>query len=353
MIKFPSINQFRNAVQHVRHKASFMGLDAEGNAIHNPAPKYPTLTFMGTVKLHGTNAAIVFSPSGDITLQSRERVIVPGDDNAGFAEHFSQHTDILRALAEDLDILGETPSESTLVIYGEWCGGNIQKGVAISGLPKMFVVFAVKVNDEWRNDLVHLCNDPNAGIYSIELFPKWFRAIDFEQPEKSQNILSELTLAVEEQCPVGKHFGQIGVGEGIVWQCVDNPSSELWFKVKGEKHYSSRVKTLAAVDVEAVENISAFVKAVATDSRLEQGIQNLVNEQKKPFAMTSMGDFIRWVHNDVLKEESDTMQASGIDPKKLGGPLAQAAKRWFVEKLDSQVWLEFNQAQSLRFNRAS
>ena len=26
-------------------------------------------------------------------------------------------------------------------IYGEWCGGNIQKGVAINGLNKMFVIF--------------------------------------------------------------------------------------------------------------------------------------------------------------------------------------------------------------------
>ena len=31
MIKFPSINQFRNVVQHVRHKASYAGVGADGN----------------------------------------------------------------------------------------------------------------------------------------------------------------------------------------------------------------------------------------------------------------------------------------------------------------------------------
>lgn len=337
MIKFPSINQFRNVVQHVRHKASYAGVDADGNVMYHPAPKYPTLTFVGTVKLHGTNAAIVFSPSRGITFQSRERIISPGDDNAGFAEHFSKFTDSLRALAEDLDILGETPYESTLVIYGEWCGGNIQKGVAITVLPKMFVVFAVKVNDEWRSDLVHLCNVKEASIYSIENFPKWFKPINFENPEKAQNALAELTQTVEECCPVGKHFGQEGVGEGIVWRCVEDPSPDLWFKVKGEKHSASKVKTLAAVDIEAMETMSSFIAYAVTDSRLEQGLQNLLNEQKKPFAMTSMGDFIRWVHNDVLKEESDTIMANGIEPKKLGGPIALVARRWFIDKLNSGV----------------
>lgn len=57
MIKFPSINQFRNVVSHGRQQARFMGLDGNGEAIMNPAPVYPTMSFVGTVKLHGTNAA--------------------------------------------------------------------------------------------------------------------------------------------------------------------------------------------------------------------------------------------------------------------------------------------------------
>jgi hypothetical protein len=58
----------------------------------------------------------------------------------------------------------------------------------------------------------------------------------------------------------------------------------------------------------------------------------------KPFAMTSMGDFIRWVHQDVLKEEADTLQASGIEYKKLGSPIALAAKRWFTNKLNEETF---------------
>ena len=45
----------------------------------------PTLTFTGTVKVHGTNAAIVRLKDGTIYAQSRSRIITPTSDNAGFA----------------------------------------------------------------------------------------------------------------------------------------------------------------------------------------------------------------------------------------------------------------------------
>jgi hypothetical protein len=55
--------------------------------------------------------------------------------------------------------------------------------------------------------------------------------------------------------------------------------------------------------------------------------------------MASVGDFIRWVHGDIVKEEADTMAASGIDPKKIGGDVAKRAKRWFAAKLDEAAML--------------
>lgn len=339
MIPFPSINQFRSVVSHARHQASFMGLDAEGVAIHNPAPVYPTLAFLGTVKLHGTNAAIVFNEENGVTFQSRERVLTPGkdSDNAGFAGHFHGYKGELQLQLLNLMDQGLIDITTTVAIYGEWCGGSIQKGVGISGLPKMFVVFAIKLNEEWRNDLVHHMHAPEIGIYNIEQFPKWFMHINFERPDVSQDLLSKLTLAVEDSCPVAKFFGQEGIGEGIVWKCIDHTSSDYWFKVKGEKHSASKVKVLAAVDVAFMDSIQNFVTYAVTDNRLEQGLQNLITEQGKPFAMSSMGDFIRWVHNDVMKEEADTVETNGFDHKHLGSPIALASKRWFVQKLNAQA----------------
>lgn len=337
MHPFPSINQFRSVVKHVREQACYQGKNERGEAIYNPAPTYPKLTFIGTVKLYGTNAAIVFHPRGDISFQSRERVLSHTADNNGFMAHMEEHLSSVRGLRDYIaychDITFDDDSQTTIVVYGEWCGGNIQKGVAIAGLPKMFVIFAIKIGENWVK-LPLFLSDHISSIISITNFPYYEITIDFEHPEEAQNRLGELTAAVEACCPVGKALGVEGVGEGIVWCCTTNPSSELWFKVKGEKHSASKVKVLAAVDLVLVASVDEFVAMTVTEARLEQGLQNLVNEQLKPFAMTSIGDFIRWVHQDVLKEESDTLEASGIDYKKLGSPIALAAKRWFVNKLN-------------------
>ncbi len=334
MIPFPSIKQFRDVVRAVQHRARFIGVDDGGAPIYDNSRKPPTLRFRGSVKLHGTNAAVVFSPDG-VSFQSRERMLTAEADNAGFYAHMIQHMDELRRIASKIErVLGlAVACDNTIAVYGEWCGGNIQNNVAINGLPKMFVVFALKVNGEWQ-DAGHVLRSRFARIFNVADFQQFDTSIDFDAPELSQNHLGAITQAVEAQCPVGHTFGNFGIGEGVVWRCLDNPTSEYWFKVKGEKHSASKVKTLAAVDVEAFQALADFVAAAVTPARLEQGLQNLVNEQQKPFAMSSMGGFIRWVYGDVIKEEADTIAAAGFDPKKLGGPIATAARRWYSAKLE-------------------
>ena len=337
MNKFPSIKQFRDVIREVRRKAEFMGLDATGEPIINPAPKMPTLNFRGSVKMHGTNAGIVFTPEG-IVFQSRERVLTSESDNAGFCNHIMEHGNVLRSIASKIEKQeGLSPAlDNTIAIFGEWCGGNVQKGVALNGLPKMFVAFAVQINGEWIDiNNFHWLTDSSANIYNVSQFEQYTMTIDFERPEIAQNELGAITMAVEARCPIAEQFDSIGTGEGVVWRCVENPSSDLWFKVKGEKHSASKVKTLAVVDVEAVAAVRDFIEMAVTEQRLEQGLQNLLNEQQKPFEMSSVGDFIRWVYGDVIKEEGDTIQANGFDPKKLGGPISRACKRWYVARLDA------------------
>lgn len=337
MVPFPSIKQFRDVIREIRRRAEFMGLDGAGEPIINPAPVMPTLRFRGSVKMHGTNAAVVFAPTGTV-FQSRERELSETADNAGFCNHMMLHGDALRRIANGIEgqLALVRSVDNVIAMYGEWCGGNIQKGVGLAGLPKMFVVFAIRVNGEWKDiEAFDWITDSAAGIYNVVQFEQFDMTIDFERPEIAQNWLGAITELVEARCPVAASFGQEGIGEGVVWRCIENPTSDFWFKVKGEKHSATKVKTLAAVDVEAVTKIRDFVDMAVTPARLEQGLQNLVGEQQKPFDMSSMGDFIRWVYGDVMKEECDTVAASGFDPKKLGGPIANASKRWFVERLNA------------------
>jgi len=351
MIRFPSIEQFRNVIKNVTHRAQWAGRDAAGEPVFNRDAVLPKLKFRGTVKLHGTNSGIVVDrESRELSFQSRERELTITSDNAGFALYMESKKEALWHMADHMVVRSNLETEPTkVVIFGEWCGSNIQKGIAISGLPKMFVIFAVKFifgsEDEDGNGAMWIDLETvkdivshEDHIYNVLEFGSFEAEIDFAKPHEVQNRLIEMTMKVEEACPAGKYFGKEGVGEGIVWSCQEEGwrKSTYWFKVKGEKHSASKVKVLAAVDVEAIKQMEDFVEMAVTEARLEQGLQNLVNEQLKPFDMTSMGDFIRWVFNDVVKEETDTIVANQLDPKKLGGPIANKARKWYIEKYNNQ-----------------
>jgi hypothetical protein len=84
--------------------------------------------------------------------------------------------------------------------------------------------------------------------------------------------------------------------------------------VKGEKHSSSKVKTLAAVDVEKVNSIKEFVDYAVTESRFNQGIEKTF-PNNEPIDVKKMGALIKWVTDDIIKEEIDTMKASNLEPK--------------------------------------
>lgn len=346
MIRFPSIEQFRNVIRHVQQQTRYVGKDEDGNAIYDSSKKLPTLKFEGTVKIHGTNAGIKYNFATDtLTYQSRERELSIIKDNAGFMLNMMAHESVIREIIDQMKPdFEEDDSVTDLVLFGEWCGNGIQKGVAVSALPKMFVIFAAKVITKNETDRWLVINDydinyPEQRIFNIHLFPTWDIEIDFNYPEISQNKMVDITEAVENECPVGKYFGISGIGEGIVYKCVSPGwnDSGTWMKIKGEKHSSSKVRTLAAVDVEAVENMKAFVGSVVTEARLEQGLDNLVREQLLPFEMKSLGDFIRWVYNDVLKEEMDTIVENQIDTKKLGSAIANVARPWYIKKYNEGV----------------
>ena len=343
MIKWPSIEQFRSVIRNVQHKAQYVRTEVDGTVVMNRAAAMPTLKFEGTVKLHGTNASVVLSPSGEVYAQSRENIITVEKDNAGFARFVEDSKEDFISILRYTHTYNSTlqVSHPYTILYGEWCGGSIQKGVAINQLPKMFVVFGVAFSDGEGNKVYAnraIVQDVTKGGFTKEIkciyeFPTYDIDIDFEQPLLSQNALGELTLAVEQECPVAKQLGVSGVGEGIVWRCV-NPGYEdsaFWFKVKGEKHSASRVKILAAVDVEKVNSIAEFVDKVLTDSRLQQGVDFLI-ESQLTLEPKNTGTFLSWINRDVLKEESDTMSESGLEMGEVGKELQRKARTWFLHQ---------------------
>jgi len=145
-----------------------------------------------------------------------------------------------------------------------------------------------------------------------------------------------MTLAVEEECPVGKHFGAIGIGEGIVWKCITKGflDSGFWFKVKGDKHSKSHVKTLAPVDVEKINNIKILVETLTPTWRLEQMCAKTFDTLNGGLLdIKGMGNFIKNTMADILKEEIDTLSASGFTTKDITSSVAVRCREYLSEQL--------------------
>ncbi|CAK5228130.1 unnamed protein product [Aphanomyces euteiches] len=350
MIPFPSIEQFRHVIAAVAYHAQYVGRDEDNKPIHDTTKPLPVLTFHGSVKLHGSNTGIVFhaySPA-EIQFQSRSRILSVKDDYEGFANHMTRHLDCLvelkQAIAESVG--PDSTADQTIAVFGEWCGGNIQKGVALAQLPKMFVMFGVLVGERWLDmTLLRSVEFEAARIFHVHRFGEWAITIDFNAPKESQPELEQLTALIEEECPAGKHFGISGVGEGIVWKCVTPgfTGPRFWFKTKGERHAmpdpslkGAKVpKQAAPVDPELVHSIQAFIDLAVSDARLEQGL-SVLKERGIEITIKSMGEFIKWVQQDVAKEETDTMAANGLEFKTLAGPIAAIAREWYKKALTNQ-----------------
>jgi hypothetical protein len=336
-ISYPDIGQFRNAIRNVSQKTRYVGKGADGEPIFDTSRPLPNIRYSGTVKLHGTNfaAGLNLDLDGFLWFQSRGHIITPESDNNGAARHFSIPEN---KAALVLLLKGAGEGEDVTVVYGEWCGQGIQKGVAITALPKRLVVFDILVGNalqglRWLSpDVVAKFKDHSAQIYNIYEYRTFFADIDFNHPETAQNTLAEITSQVERECPVGAAHGVSGVGEGVVWKPVDPAwcDSKLWFKVKGAKHSVTKVKTLVPIDIEKVNTINEFVASTVTEARCQQSLCRL-REAGKPMERASMGEFIRWIYNDIVKEESDTANGNNLDLDKLGGPISKAAREWFFK----------------------
>lgn len=347
-ISFKKIGQYRQVIGDIKHEAQYQGIDGDGNPIFDRNAKLPTLTFKGTVKLHGTNAGIAQGGDGEIWYQSRKGIITPQKDNAGFAFFADTHKDIFENMFGVIRDRIEN-DEDNIVIFGEWCGGNIQKGVAINGLDKMFVIFAVKVapisedkDNYYLGDIMWSdLSSHDDKIYNINDFPSWTVDIDFENPERARNEMIEIMANVEKECPVGQAFGRkVGedntTGEGNVWKGWYKGTC-LMFKVKGEKHSVTKVKTLAPVDIEKMNSIDSFVDYAVTGNRLNQGIEQVFTIESVEPSVKDTGKFLKWVSSDIITEEADTLAENGLEPKDVGRAISKKARDWFMDYLDSLV----------------
>lgn len=350
--KYPSTIQFSGAVKHVRDHCKYHNLPL------------PTLKMRGSIKLHGTNAAVGFS-DGDLWFQSRENIITYEKDNAGFATWGEQNANTWKKIY-DIVTSTELLDHDAFYIYGEWFGASIQKGVALSQIPEkkfgifkmVFVNFRTKVikrmldgveieeevdaDEHFEIDPCNYHEQINAMLPNVVVIdyivPPVEVMIDFAAPDKVQNKLLEMVLAIEAECPVGKYFGVSGIGEGVVFSC-DEVDWLPKFKCKGELHSASKVKTvreLTEAEIASKENASEFVEYACTENRLQQGIDKL-GEMGLDVDIKSMGAYLKWLVNDCITEEKEVLLKSGIDKKDVCPRLSDKGRQWFLNYLNAEM----------------
>ncbi len=373
---FPSIEGFRKAKKQIE-KYKYTEVAAGELA--------PTaLTLRGTVKLHGTHADIVFTPSSNgplIHFQSRNRVLrnAKDQDNCGFARFMedlgyraldeylfqpamkiveTRPNDALEFSSDDEDDgpygksckapppTTEPQRVNRIMISGEFCGGNIQKGVALTQLPRMFVIFSVKINghfvDSYEYRSLQIVEKQVYNIYRVEPFRIPVRCQkDSDIPKQLQTI----TDAVEQECPFAKSFNVSGTGEGVVW-CVEEFAhrSRFYFKVKGDEHKTSGIITLkpkSTKEILALQNANTFAMKALPDARLQQGLDYL-REMNLDISPQNTSAYMKWIVEDVMKEEADDIKVLGMDVTKLKKKLSALAIRFYREAV---TWAKEKQQQ--------
>lgn len=330
------------------------------------APIAP-ISYRSKVKLHGTNVGVRVNPAKkSIVVQSRGRIITPTDDHMSFAKWAMARQEAIFAATH---VLGDT----TVLLFGEWCGPGVQQGVAAALVPEKFLaVFATLVApDDKPITEGPLIVDPeqleNAwrDVPGFHILP-WSSdrrvTIDWNLPSEALEEvavpINDEVMAIEACDPwVKATFGVEGVGEGLVFYPEPNATAgspedpgnpgdpedlplpcltmqhfgNFGFKAKGAEHRTVKSPKPVTPDAPTAETLEAFAELVLTPARLEQGLRIITEKGEAKVEHT--GNFLRWIQNDVQKECVAELEASKLDWKSASKALTLYAKTWYVARL--------------------
>lgn len=340
-IRFPKISDFKSVVKNINLASSYVGRDELNNPIYDPNKPKAVVTFKGTVKLHGTNSGVSYNKESGFWYQSHESIITVTNDNYGFAFFAESNKKSFMNIINQIYIDNNISDDYTVTVYGEYVGKGIQKGVAISELDKSFFLFGIKISKPEDIDFksywvdCEKYSDEEHKIYNVNKFKTFSIDIDFNKAEQYVNQLIDITNEVEKECPIAKEFGISGVGEGVVW--VGKYGDSVYkFKVKGEKHSNCKVKKLVSVDMVKLKSIDDFIEYAVTDNRILQGIDRV--SRGSPLDKKMIGDVIRWVLNDVITEEGESLIENGLEPNDVNKSVSIKVRNKFFEIYNENVY---------------
>lgn len=279
---------------------------------------FPIVEYRAKVKLHGTNCAVQITDAGPFA-QSRNLILTPEADHKGFATWVAARADFWSTLAKGL------------VVFGEWCGPGVEKGMAISHAPmKLFCVFAIREGERMIFEPSEVEALLPARPAEVHVLP-WEGdpiSIDFGSRDAIEHVAKQLNDRVDEverEDPWCKRVLAVsGIGEGLVFYPTPFDQT-LMFKAKGDKHRTAGKKAVQ-VDASAAASIDDFVALVVTDARLRQGLEAVGGD----FDAKKTGAFLAWITADVKKESVAELEASKLTFTQVEKAVQQRARKWFL-----------------------
>lgn len=337
-ISYPKVGQFRNAVESVVRRVTYVGKNELDEPIYDDTINKPIILFKGSIKLHGTNSSVCFNELDGFWSQGRNIILSKEENNYGFFSFADSRSELFESMIKfvaeknNIDLF-----KNTITIFGEFVGNKIMKGTAINNLQKSFFIFDVKCTPNDENLDPYFINIDNlglsnikSGVFDIKGFDTFSLVVDFNNPDKILSKLEAITDVIAEKCPVASAFGFDGIGEGVVWKGVLD-GSNIRFKVKNEKFKSSskekKGKTKVELSPEKMNSIKDFVDYSVTENRFNQCILQIFGESR-PF-VEKLGEVISWISNDIYTEEKDTLVKNKLTKKDVSKSISNKIKEMF------------------------
>lgn len=95
----------------------------------------------------------------------------------------------------------------------------------------------------------------------------------------------------------------------------------------------TKTKVITQVDIEKLNSIQEFVDYAATVNRFTQAFDEVFSKTKTQASMRNVSDLLKWVINDIIKEEADTLCANKLMVKDVNSTVSKKAVAWFKKEI--------------------
>lgn len=271
-----------------------------------------------TEKIHGTSAHVGWQWGSGLSFFSGEQ-----------AEEFRKLFDAEK-LEKAFEWLPGKPAH--VVVYGECCGGKVQRQAWRYGTDLCFVAFEVLVDGRWLSV-------PEAAEF-VALLGLEF--VPFDRVETKLILLDALRDAPSEfakrrgvrpteTTPPDQRAGDGFRREGIVLRCIDEKVDERSNRIlaKHKRAEERETKTKRRVDPERAQRLlaaSAVADEFVTETRLDHVLQAL-SLSERALTPTDIGPIVREMVADVSREGAGEFEPSAEANRAIGTAAALLVKR--------------------------